>query len=83
MVAVSRISDSLLLHVCHTSVPASYEQIWPQQRTSSKRVGTPAASVYAVCEGISQVDVKANANFGIMQDLMDARSARHSHHPST
>ena len=36
--------------------------------------GMPAASVYAVCEGISQVGVKPNANFGIMQDLMDARS---------
>jgi hypothetical protein len=36
--------------------------------------GMPAASVYAVCEGISQVGVKPNTAIGIMQDLMDARS---------
>jgi len=36
--------------------------------------GIPAASLYAACEGISQVGVKPNAAIGIMQDLMDARS---------
>jgi hypothetical protein len=36
--------------------------------------GIPAASVYAACEGLSQVGVKRNGSIGIMQDLMDARS---------
>jgi hypothetical protein len=36
--------------------------------------GMPAASVYAACEGLSQVGVKRNGAIGIMQDLMDARS---------
>ena len=36
--------------------------------------GIPAASVYAVCEGLSGVGVKRNADIGIMEDLMDARS---------
>jgi hypothetical protein len=36
--------------------------------------GIPAASVYAVCEGLSQAGVKPNGGIGIMEDLMDARS---------
>lgn len=36
--------------------------------------GMPAASVYAACEGLSQVGVKRNGSIGIMQDLMDAKS---------
>ncbi len=36
--------------------------------------GMPAASVYAACEGLSQVGVKRNGAIGIMQDLMDAKS---------
>jgi hypothetical protein len=36
--------------------------------------GMPAASVYAACEGFSQVGVKRNGAIGIMQDLVDARS---------
>jgi hypothetical protein len=36
--------------------------------------GIPAASVYAVCEGLGQAGVKPNGGIGIMEDLMDARS---------
>ena len=36
--------------------------------------GIPAASLYAVCEGPSEVGVKRNGGIGIFQDLMDARS---------
>jgi hypothetical protein len=36
--------------------------------------GIPAASVYAACEGLSQVGVKRNGGIGITEDLMDARS---------
>lgn len=36
--------------------------------------GIPAASVYGVCEGLSEVGVKRNGVIGIMEDLMDARS---------
>jgi hypothetical protein len=36
--------------------------------------GIPAASVYAVCEGLSGVGVKRNSGIGIMEGLMDARS---------
>jgi hypothetical protein len=36
--------------------------------------GIPVASVYGVCEGLSGAGVKRNADIGIMEDLMDARS---------
>ncbi|MCB8881577.1 DUF1254 domain-containing protein [Acidisoma cellulosilytica] len=36
--------------------------------------GMPAASVYAICEGLSHVGVKPNQAFGVTEDLMDARS---------
>jgi hypothetical protein len=36
--------------------------------------GMPAASVYALCEGLSGAGVKRNGSIGIMEDLMDARS---------
>jgi hypothetical protein len=36
--------------------------------------GIPAASVYAVCEGLNEVGVKRNEGIGVFQDLMDARS---------
>jgi hypothetical protein len=36
--------------------------------------GMPAASVYAVCEGISQAGVKRNGGIAITEELMDARS---------
>lgn len=36
--------------------------------------GMPAASVYAICEGLSQAGVKRNGGIGITEDLMDARS---------
>jgi hypothetical protein len=36
--------------------------------------GIPAASLYGVCEGMSQAGVKRNGSIGIFQDLMDARS---------
>ncbi len=36
--------------------------------------GMPAASVYALCEGISGAGVKRNSGIGIMENLMDARS---------
>jgi hypothetical protein len=36
--------------------------------------GMPAASVYALCEGLSGAGVKRNSGIGIMEDLMDARS---------
>lgn len=35
--------------------------------------GMPAASVYAFCEGLSQVGVKRNGVIGITEDLVDAR----------
>jgi hypothetical protein len=36
--------------------------------------GIPAASVYAVCQGLGQAGVKPNGGIGIMENLMDARS---------
>jgi hypothetical protein len=36
--------------------------------------GIPAASIYAMCEGLSENGVKRNADIGIFEDLMDARS---------
>jgi hypothetical protein len=36
--------------------------------------GIPAASVYSMCEGLSQAGVKRNVGIGIFNDLMDARS---------
>ncbi len=36
--------------------------------------GMPAASLYGVCEGMSEVGVKRNREIGITEDLMDARS---------
>jgi hypothetical protein len=36
--------------------------------------GIPAASLYAVCEGLSQAGVKRNGGIGITEELMDARS---------
>ena len=36
--------------------------------------GMPAASVYALCEGMNDVGIKRNAGIGITEDLMDARS---------
>jgi hypothetical protein len=36
--------------------------------------GMPAASVYAMCEGLSDAGVTRNSKIGIMADLMDARS---------
>jgi hypothetical protein len=36
--------------------------------------GIPAASIYAMCEGLSENGVKRNAGIGIFEDLMDARS---------
>lgn len=36
--------------------------------------GMPAASLYAVCEGIDKAGVKRNQGFGITENLMDARS---------
>jgi len=36
--------------------------------------GIPADSIYAACEGIDKAGVKRNRDFGITEDLMDARS---------
>jgi hypothetical protein len=36
--------------------------------------GLPAASVYAVCEGLSQAGIKRNGGVGITEDLLDART---------
>ena len=35
--------------------------------------GIPAASVYAACEGLSEVGAKRNGGIGITEDLIDAR----------
>jgi hypothetical protein len=36
--------------------------------------GMPAASVYAVCEGLSRAGMQRNGGVGITEDLMDART---------
>jgi hypothetical protein len=36
--------------------------------------GVPAASVYALCEGMNEAGIKPNRGIGITEDLMDARS---------
>ncbi|MGO9932604.1 MAG: DUF1254 domain-containing protein [Steroidobacteraceae bacterium] len=36
--------------------------------------GMPAASVYALCEGMNEAGIKPNRGIGITEDLMDARS---------
>jgi hypothetical protein len=36
--------------------------------------GVPAASVYGLCEGMSEAGIKPNRGIGITEDLMDARS---------
>src|SRR5215471_4555299 len=34
----------------------------------------PAASVYALCEGLTEAGIKRNQGIGVTEDLMDARS---------
>lgn len=36
--------------------------------------GMPAASVYAVCDGVDKAGAKTNQGFGMTEELMDARS---------
>ena len=36
--------------------------------------GMPAASIYAICEGLSQAGMKRNGGIGITENLMDART---------
>lgn len=56
------------------TVQKVYDNLDRARGTEAFLSGMPAASVYAACEGLSQVGVKRNGSIGIMQDLMDAKS---------
>jgi|HubBroStandDraft_6_1064221.scaffolds.fasta_scaffold10352_3 hypothetical protein len=56
------------------TVQKVYDNLDFTRGTEAFLSGIPAASLYAVCEGLSQAGVKRNGGIGIFQDLMDARS---------
>ncbi len=56
------------------TVQKLYDNIDFARGAEAFMAGTPAASVYAICEGLDQVGVKRNQGIAITQELMDARS---------
>ena len=56
------------------TVQRVYDQVDFGRGVEAFLSGVPAASVYGVCEGISQAGVTRNEVIGITEDLMDARS---------
>ncbi|MGF6309997.1 hypothetical protein ABIB82_003378 [Bradyrhizobium sp. i1.8.4] len=56
------------------TVQKVYDNIDYARGTEAFMAGMPAASVYAMCEGLDQVGAKRNQGMAITQELMDARS---------
>jgi len=56
------------------TVQKAYDQIDFGRGIEAFLTGMPAASVYALCEGLSQAGIKRNQDMGMTEDLMDARS---------
>src|SRR5262245_48565064 len=56
------------------TVQKAYDQIDFGRGVEAFLSGMPAASVYALCEGLSQAGIKRNQGIGMTEDLMDARS---------
>ena len=56
------------------TVQKVYDQLDFGRGVEAFLAGMPAASVYAVCEGMDQAGIKRNQGIGITEDLMDARS---------
>src|SRR5262245_15959931 len=56
------------------TVQKAYDQLDFGRGIEAFLAGMPAASVYALCEGLSQVGIKRNQGIGMTEDLMDARS---------
>src|SRR5215467_13226390 len=56
------------------TVQKAYDQVDFGRGIEAFLAGMPAASVYALCEGLSQVGIKRNQGMGMTEDLMDARS---------
>jgi hypothetical protein len=56
------------------TVQKAYDQLDLGRGVEAFMSGMPAASVYALCEGLSSVGVERNLGIGITEDLMDARS---------
>lgn len=51
-----------------------YDQLDFARGIGAFLIGIPATSVYAICEGFSQIGVRRNGGIGITEDLIDARS---------
>ena len=51
-----------------------YDQLDFSRGVETFMAGMPAASVFAVCEGVDKAGVKRNEVIGMTEDLMDARS---------
>jgi hypothetical protein len=56
------------------TVQKVYDNIDFARGTEAFLAGMPAASVYAMCEGLDQVGAKRNQGMAVTQELMDARS---------
>ncbi len=56
------------------TVKLVYDQLDFSRGVEAFLTGMPAASVYALCEGLDQAGVKRNQGIAITEDLMDARS---------
>lgn len=51
-----------------------YDQLDFSRGIEAFMTGMPAASIYALCEGMDKAGIKRNNTIGITEDLMDARS---------
>lgn len=56
------------------TVKLVYDQLDFARGIEAFLTGIPAASVYAACVGVNKAGAKRNQDFGITEDLMDARS---------
>jgi hypothetical protein len=56
------------------TVKKVYENLDFSRGVEAFLTGMPAASVYAVCEGLSQAGMKRNGGIGITEESMDART---------
>ena len=56
------------------TVKLVYDQLDFARGVETFLTGIPAASVYAACVGVNKAGAKRNQDFGITEDLMDARS---------
>src|SRR5215831_7666158 len=56
------------------TVQKAYDQLDFGRGIEAFLAGMPAASVYALCDGLDKAGIKRNQGVGITEDLMDARS---------